>query len=264
MNSNNFINNNSSITNNDSNNTSSNSHQNKINHLTETKQQEYYFNLLINSIDSLFSSNEITLNYLNSKTEIKPIKNDSNKELNDYHKSCENKYCNNVILNPSKIIHTKILSYKPKEIWLCESCYNAFLKNNYCYYCNTIYKDEYSDNKSWIECDFCHVWQHIQCEEKKGKYKNIEKLINNKEFKYMCPFCRNKKDNQKKEYIIIYQSLLKKKKHFEHEINGNKTNSENKNKKKIFDLRNIQCDDINELVCDFQEIYKINELENSK
>ena len=44
MNSNNFINNNSSITNNDSNNTSSNSHQNKINHLTETKQQEYYFN----------------------------------------------------------------------------------------------------------------------------------------------------------------------------------------------------------------------------
>ena len=99
MNSNNLINNNSSITNNDSNNTSSNSHQNKINHLTETKQQEYYFNLLINSTDSLFSSNEITLNYLNSKTEIKSIKNNSNKELNDYNKSCENKYSNNVILN---------------------------------------------------------------------------------------------------------------------------------------------------------------------
>ena len=30
----------------------------------------------------------------------------------------------------------------------------------------------------------------MQCEEKKGKYKNIEELAMNSNFKYMCPFCR--------------------------------------------------------------------------
>ena len=30
----------------------------------------------------------------------------------------------------------------------------------------------------------------MQCEEKKGKYKNIEELAMNANFKYMCPFCR--------------------------------------------------------------------------
>ena len=30
----------------------------------------------------------------------------------------------------------------------------------------------------------------MQCEEKKGKYENIEELSLNSNFKYMCPFCR--------------------------------------------------------------------------
>ena len=30
----------------------------------------------------------------------------------------------------------------------------------------------------------------MQCEEKKGKYENIEELSLNTNFKYMCPFCR--------------------------------------------------------------------------
>ena len=47
----------------------------------------------------------------------------------------------------------------------------------------------------------------MQCEEKKGKYENIEELSLNTNFKYMCPFCRKDHESimrqkQKKERNI--------------------------------------------------------------
>ena len=35
----------------------------------------------------------------------------------------------------------------------------------------------------------------MQCEEKKGKYENIEELSMNNNFKYMCPFCRKEHES---------------------------------------------------------------------
>ena len=159
-----------------------------------------YLDLLIVSFDSQLEKGEITLDYLNSKTEKFDL---SLFELNNYSKKCENKICAIIVDDPSKIYQSKFYacsSYKSQNLNLCEKCYEAYKKGNYCYYCNIIYRDfdfntSYYDKKKWIQCDYCLRWEHMQCEEKKGKYTNIEQLALNPNFKYMCPFCR--KDNDK-------------------------------------------------------------------
>ena len=131
----------------------------------------------------------ITLSNLNKLTD---------ETENNFNKKCENKVCTYLADNPHKLFHSKFFastSYKSKILWLCEKCHKAYASGNYCYYCNTIYREyeygtQYYDKKKWIQCDYCQKWQHIQCEEKKGKYENIEELSLNPNFKYMCPFCR--------------------------------------------------------------------------
>ncbi len=159
-----------------------------------------YLDLLIASFDSQLEKGEITLDYLNSKTEKFDL---SLFELNNYSKKCENKICAIIVDDPSKIYQSKFYacsSYKSQNLNLCEKCYEAYKKGNYCYYCNIVFRDfdfntSYYDKKKWIQCDYCLRWEHMQCEEKKGKYNNIEQLALNPNFKYMCPFCR--KDNDK-------------------------------------------------------------------
>ena len=178
-----------------------------------TRSKDNYIDLLISSFDKMIEKGEITLNYLNS-----PILNLNYENIeNNFSKKCENKICAIVVYDENLIYHTKFVSnnsYKPQSIWLCEKCYNAFKLGNYCYYCNIIYRDfefntQYYDKKKWIQCDYCQRWQHIQCEEKKGKYNNVEELAMNPNFKYMCPFCRKEhykfirdfnKNSKKKEY----------------------------------------------------------------
>ena len=179
-----------------------------------TRSKDNYIDLLISSFDKMIEKGEITLNYLNS-----PILNLNYENIeNNFSKKCENKICAIVVYDENLIYHTKFVSnnsYKPQSIWLCEKCYNAFKSGNYCYYCNIIiYRDfefntQYYDKKKWIQCDYCQRWQHIQCEEKKGKYNNVEELAMNPNFKYMCPFCRKEhykfirdfnKNSKKKDY----------------------------------------------------------------
>ena len=178
-----------------------------------TRTKDNYIDLLISSFDKMIEKGEITLNYLNS-----PILNLNYENIeNNFSKKCENKICAIVVYDENLIYHSKFVSnnsYKPQSIWLCEKCYNAFKLGNYCYYCNIIYRDfefntQYYDKKKWIQCDYCQRWQHIQCEEKKGKYNNVEELAMNPNFKYMCPFCRKEhykfirdfnKNSKKKEY----------------------------------------------------------------
>ena len=172
--------------------------QNEKKNLNQFKSN--YLDLLIVSFDSQLEKGEITLDYLNSKTEKFDL---SLFELNNYSKKCENKICAIIVDDPSKIYQSKFYacsSYKSQNLNLCEKCYEAYKKGNYCYYCNIIYRDfdfntSYYDKKKWIQCDYCLRWEHMQCEEKKGKYNNIEQLALNPNFKYMCPFCR--KDNDK-------------------------------------------------------------------
>ena len=168
--------------------------------------KENYIDLLINSIDELFKSGEITKEYLNSTNHIKfdpqqlglTLSNISEESNNTFSKKCDNKVCTFLADHPHKLFQAKFFastSYKPKNLWLCEKCYKAYSSGNYCYYCHTVYREyehgtQYYDRKKWIQCDYCQKWIHMQCEEKKGKYENIEELSLNTNFKYMCPFCR--------------------------------------------------------------------------
>ena len=167
--------------------------------------KDNYIDLLINTIDHLFETGEITMDYINSKKDLKfdPEKlglalNNISEDENNFSKKCDNKICTFLADHPYKLFQAKFFastSYKPKNLWLCEKCYKAYSSGNYCYYCHTVYREyehgtQYYDRKKWIQCDYCQKWIHMQCEEKKGKYENIEELSTNTNFKYMCPFCR--------------------------------------------------------------------------
>ena len=146
-----------------------------------TRTKDNYIDLLISSFDKMIEKGEITLNYLNS-----PILNLNYENIeNNFSKKCENKICAIVVYDENLIYHSKFVS-------------NDFEFNT-----------QYYDKKKWIQCDYCQRWQHIQCEEKKGKYNNVEELAMNPNFKYMCPFCRKEhykfirdfnKNSKKKEY----------------------------------------------------------------
>ena len=173
---------------------------NKPKHLCKFK--ENYLDLLINSLNTQLNNGIITLEYLNTPShpnlssfyDTSLLENDSN----PYSIKCENKICAVVVDDPSNIFYAKFsssFSLKPQTMWLCSKCFDAYKKGNYCYFCNVIYRDfefnqQYYDRKKWILCEYCQKWQHMQCEEKKGHYKNIEELAMNSNFKYMCPFCR--------------------------------------------------------------------------
>ncbi len=169
--------------------------------------KDNYIHLLYNTIDHLFETGEITTDYLNSKNHTKFDPQQlgltlnslsEEKENNSFSKKCDNKICTFLADHPHKLFQAKFFastSYKPKNLWLCEKCYKAYSSGNYCYYCHTVYREyehgtQYYDRKKWIQCDYCQKWHHMQCEEKKGKYDNIEELSLNTNFKYMCPFCR--------------------------------------------------------------------------
>ena len=180
---------------------STNSNKTNINNF-----KEQYIDLLINSINNLFKDGSISSEYINSPTfdpkilgiTLSNLNKLTNGSGNSFNKKCENKICTYLADNPHKLFYSKFFastSYKSKNLWLCEKCYKAYASGNYCYYCNTIYREyehgtQYYDKKKWIQCDYCQKWQHMQCEEKKGKYENIEELSLNSNFKYMCPFCR--------------------------------------------------------------------------
>ena len=173
--------------------------------------KDNYIDLLINTIDHLFETGEITMEYLNSKSHLKfdpqklglTLNNVSEDTDNNFSKKCDNKICTFLADHPHKLFQARFFastSYKPKNLWLCEKCYKAYSSGNYCYYCHTVYREykhgtQYYDRKKWIQCDYCQKWHHMQCEEKKGKYENIEELSLNTNFKYMCPFCRKEHES---------------------------------------------------------------------
>ena len=174
-------------------------------------KEKGYINLLINSVNKLIEKGEITKEYLNEKERPKfdphkfsqTLNNLAEDTENTFCKKCDNKICTYLADNPHKLFQAKFFyssSYKPKTLWLCEKCYKAYSLENYCYYCHIIYREyehgtQYYDRKKWIQCDYCSKWHHIQCEEKKGKYENIEELSMNNNFKYMCPFCRKEHES---------------------------------------------------------------------
>jgi hypothetical protein len=207
--------------------------------------KDNYIDLLINSINHLFETGEITMEYINSKNHLKfdpqklglTLNTLSEDNDNNFSKKCENKICTFLADHPHKLFQAKFFastSYKPKNLWLCEKCYKAYSSGNYCYYCHTVYREyehgtQYYDRKKWIQCDYCQKWHHMQCEEKKGKYENIEELSLNTNFKYMCPFCRKDHESimrqKHKNEKIKKNSLL----NIKRKSNSNDHNEINKN-----------------------------------
>ena len=181
------------------------------------KYRDNYLHLLISSVTSKFENGEVTLEYLNTPSYIKGPEIsysylEEEKEI--FSRKCENKQCAVVVDNPNNIYHLKFManqSVKVHSQWLCDKCYKAFQLGNYCYYCNMIYREfsfnqQYYDRKKWIQCDYCQKWQHMQCEERKGKFSNIEELALNQNFKYMCPFCRKENEHLHKEHLLFKKS----------------------------------------------------------
>ena len=236
--------------------------------IKEKKEKNNYIDLLINSINNLFSIGEITQEYLNSETKPKfdtkkfslTLNNLTENSENTFSKKCDNKICTYLADDPHKLFQAKFFisnSYKPKNVWLCEKCYKAYSLENYCYYCHVIYREyehgtQYYDRKKWIQCDYCFKWHHMQCEEKKGKYENIEELSMNNNFKYMCPFCR-------KEHESIMRQKHKNEKMKKNNENNNLDNF-NKNEKCFLNKKRKEKKMPLNNVANINNFYKINNL----
>ena len=112
---------------------------------------------------------------------------------------CENKNCN-YVNGKKKVILNKKKIAKGKFLWLCISCTRCWNNGQYCYYCLSIYgnSNNCTDGKDWIQCDSCSSWvyfknniqHHIHCEEKRGHYSSLHKQLEDTNFKYFCPNCR--------------------------------------------------------------------------
>lgn len=205
---------------------------------------------------NMISSGSITISYLNQSTSYQDTEHNSTQSSSRqtyFSQQCENKLCGVIVDKPSEIFHTKIISKKSKSVWLCINCYNSLKNGQYCYYCNTIYNDVQSDTKTWIQCDYCKHWEHLECEEKKGKINNISKLLQKNDFKYMCPLCRIERERKQKEEEQLKQNLLKKKRLHD---------SEEEKKKGVIDIRNIHCDNNIDILKDFEMIEKLNKCKN--
>ena len=177
---------------------------NTIIHNAMPSFKESYIDLLITSATQLIN-NGLDISALSSKKQTPSLydssDNDNNNNNNEPHK-CDNKLCP-VIFNKHNTYNIATMkSLNNRTIYLCINCFQAFQKEQYCYYCGIIYREYrgkkgFNDNKTWIGCDYCSNWEHVKCEETKGLFKNLSILIRDKQFKYRCPFCREKEKDIK-------------------------------------------------------------------
>ena len=253
-----------------------------------------YINLLITTVTNLLNEGKITMKYLKEKTEnklngkksnginsseqsyspsIKTLGSSSrsNKEKkniiydnqSNYNKKggntvenfhCENPLCKNAFNSNKEKTKIKIKGLKIQEKKLCKKCCDSVEKEHFCYYCNTIYRDDKIDNAKWIECDFCGKWEHFDCEISKGKrYANVQELNDAKQ--YMCPCCVNKRVEQTNNDIKLQKKLINKKRR------GDTFDDQKCKKNQRKDLRNLKSEKCSELLDDIQ---LIDSLKNSK
>ena len=180
----------------------------KTHNTTNTNKQHH--NTTNNNNHSTKTANTI-MSLSNSHTSKHSSSSTNNNNTNHHHYSsssssnsfswkCENKICPVIVNKKNNIYQAKINSLKNKILCLCSLCYQAWKNGQYCYYCGIIYRQYrgtkgFNEHKTWIGCDYCKNWEHVQCEEQKGYYTNLSQLIKkNKHLKYKCPVCRSKTD----------------------------------------------------------------------
>ena len=213
----------------------------------QLKFKENYLDLLIQAANGLIRSglNIDDLKELKKSpsSSMKIHKASSPQNGNFFSFKCENKVCPVIVTKKTNIFQAKIGSLKNKILWLCSQCHQAWKNGQYCYYCGVIYRQYrgtkgFNDHKTWIGCEFCKNWEHVQCEEQKGNYSNLSQLIKkDKHFKYKCPICRTKgfgKDEflqikRKNETDIENKRKIKKKKEFDEGNGTMSTHSHEKN-----------------------------------
>ena len=164
-----------------------------------------------------------------------------------YNDKCENDLCQNIFTSNKEKYRTKIKGLKVQEKNLCKMCNKALEEGQFCYYCNSIYRDGLIDTTKWVACDYCGSWEHINCEIEKGKkYKEDKELIEEKH--YMCPICINKRNNQKSFENKIQKKLINKKRRGD--VFDDQKNKKNQRK----DLRNLKSEKCSELLEDIELI----------
>jgi len=70
-------------------------------------------------------------------------------------RQCFNQFC---ITDPTDA--TKWCRQKVRNSNICKQCFDAYKKQQFCYYCYQIYDNNssYSDGKEWIGCEDCNRW----------------------------------------------------------------------------------------------------------
>lgn len=156
-----------------------------------------YLKLLLAAAESfmekgLANAEELFTSHLTYEMSSTPFCLNPQSEISEY--KCENESCNVITMDKSDIFSVSSRNKNSKYIHLCKTCHHAHESGQYCFYCGIIYSDNanstYNDHRSWIQCDFCELWQHIQCEELNGTYNDISVLNTDPSFKYKCPVCR--------------------------------------------------------------------------
>ena len=225
-------------------------HQNipAANSLGNTSNRKISDNSSLNNTNSVKKTNNIkkqsnaTMSYHSHGNE------QNHQKQNHKNDCCEN--CENAFSSNKDKYKTKIKGLKHQEKNLCKSCFEAALKGNFCYYCNSIYRDGLVDNAKWVECDYCGGWEHFFCEIDKGKKYAGGQELNNEEH-YMCPICVNKRNNQKNIDNKIQKKLLNKKRRGD--IFDDQKNKKNQRK----DLRNLKSEKSSELLEDIELFEKL-------
>lgn len=168
----------------------------------------------------------------------------------DNEKRCENPFCKYVFSSNKEKNRVKINGAKANEKILCDECCKAVDSRQFCYYCGAIYREKLIDTAVWIECDYCHKWEHFECELHKGKrYSNRQELNNVK--RYMCPDCANKREEKKMIDNELKKKLIKKKR------KSDLFDEQSNKKSKFKDLRNLKSEKCSELLTDVMLIEQI-------
>ena len=219
----------------------------------------------LNSLNNLNANNISTINRnisdtsssntgKKSSSKKQPINaiyiNEFNKKKND---SCENNFCKNNFIQEKEKYRFKICGFKPQEKNLCKLCYEAAKKGDFCFYCNSIYRDGIVDTLNWVECDYCKGWEHIICEIKKGKkYSEEQELLDEKH--YMCPICINKMEEQNSINNKIQKKFIKQKR------KGDMIDDQKNKKNQRKDLRNLKSEKCSEIIEDMELMEKTDNL----
>ena len=157
-----------------------------------------------------------SMNYLNLRRNlgirilIRAIEEDMMKE----EIQCWNTYCNKSKSKSPTEPEWKQQTILGQKVWLCENCYKAYNKQQFCEFCGQIYLESTSefstlDGKEWAQCEGsqeCGRWGHVECLSKHHGISYSTVISNN--FHYLCSNCKVLK--KRKPRMISHENSKKK------------------------------------------------------